>query len=236
VTTGSDEVLAENKDCPGCKESKPVTAFGRNSARKDGLAYYCKQCFGEVSARSYRKRRRAEGKDVRERREAPPGQRWCPDCADFLPLERFGLNASAPTGLAGYCLTHQGRRSDESRDRVHGSRRGYRLKSRYGVTESEVNDMLLRLAALCPICRRGLGVKPHVDHDHETGEVRGLLCFTCNVGLGNFGDDVERLRRGALYLQGTLTAPSRIAEGVYDVAGFGWRRVSQSAEDLAADG
>ena len=62
--------------------------------------------------------------------------------------------------------------------------------------------MLERQAGLCPICRRGLGDKPHVDHDHETGEVRGLLCFTCNVGLGNFGDDVERLRRGARYLEG----------------------------------
>ena len=55
--------------------------------------------------------------------------------------------------------------------------------------------MLERQAGLCPICRRGLGDKPHVDHDHETGEVRGLLCFTCNVGLGNFSDDVERLQR-----------------------------------------
>ncbi|WP_426560297.1 endonuclease domain-containing protein [Angustibacter sp. McL0619] len=41
------------------------------------------------------------------------------------------------------------------------------------MTETQVDDMLERQAGLCPICRRGLGDKPHVDHDHETGEVRG---------------------------------------------------------------
>ena len=50
----------------------------------------------------------------------------------------------------------------------------------------------------CAICQ----VRPaeHVDHDHETGAVRGILCFTCNVGLGNFGDEPERLLLAHRYL------------------------------------
>jgi len=125
------------------------------------------------------------------------------------------------------------------------ARRRTHLKSRYGLTDEEVDILIAEQHGTCAVCgeppsskntRAHWNGKLCVDHDHETGEVRGLLCFTCNVGLGNFGDDVERLRRGARYLERTLTAPSRIAEGVYDVAGIGWRRVPQTAEDVAADG
>jgi hypothetical protein len=40
-----------------------------------------------------------------------------------------------------------------------------------------------------------------IDHDHTTGEVRGLLCPTCNAGLGHFKDSPELLLKAALYLQ-----------------------------------
>jgi hypothetical protein len=54
----------------------------------------------------------------------------------------------------------------------------------------------------CPICW-----KPdpeHVDHDHKTGKVRGILCFNCNGGLGQFRDDPAALRRAAEYLEGQM--------------------------------
>lgn len=62
----------------------------------------------------------------------------------------------------------------------------------------------------CPICLGELTVKnAHVDHDHVTGTVRGILCFNCNGGLGQFRDTAESLRRAALYLTaaGTATEP-----------------------------
>jgi hypothetical protein len=150
--------------------------------------------------------------------------RWCPDCDDFAPLDSFGANAASTKGVAFYCKRHLEERRQASAAKHHGSTRNYHLHHRYGIGDDEVDAMVEAQAGLCPVCRRGLGDKPHVDHDHATGQVRGLLCFTCNVGLGNFSDDIERLERAATYLRGSLTAPSRIAPGVYDVAGTAWRR------------
>ena len=59
--------------------------------------------------------------------------------------------------------------------------------------------MLAAQGGLCAICRNAPAA--HVDHDHDTGEVRELLCFNCNGGLGQFKDDPEVLRAAADYVE-----------------------------------
>jgi hypothetical protein len=220
---------ADVKLCRRCGIQKLLEEFGKNKRRQDGRAEYCRECFRQINLASYRKRQAAKGRTVRDERLAPPGMRWCPDCQDFKAESQFPKNRSTSTGFAAYCKPHQNARSKESKLRVHGGSRHYHLTRRYGIGDDEVDAMVEAQAELCPVCRRPLGTKPHVDHDHASGQVRGLLCFTCNVGLGNFSDDPERLERAAAYLRGELTAPSRIAPGVYAVAGTTWRR-----QDLAA--
>jgi hypothetical protein len=58
--------------------------------------------------------------------------------------------------------------------------------------------MLSEQGGLCAICKAAPAV--HVDHDHATGQVRALLCFNCNGGLGQFKDDPDVLRAAAEYV------------------------------------
>lgn len=81
---------------------------------------------------------------------------------------------------------------------------------RYGITRQEYNDLLEKQRDSCAICQTmEVGRKGHthfhVDHDHSTGKVRGLLCDLCNRGLGYFKDDAYLMRKGTSYLESHQT-------------------------------
>ena len=77
------------------------------------------------------------------------------------------------------------------------------LKYRYGITLEEWDRLVEEQHGACLICnfRPESPRQLHVDHNHQTGEVRGLLCNNCNVGLGYFADNAERLARASMYVQ-----------------------------------
>lgn len=80
-----------------------------------------------------------------------------------------------------------------------------RLLKRYAVTEAQLTVLINDQAGGCAICREPLrnGYQTHVDHDHMTGRVRGILCRQCNLGLGHFMDSAARLEAALLYLRRT---------------------------------
>jgi len=74
----------------------------------------------------------------------------------------------------------------------------------YGISPEEFDELVALQEGQCAICR---GDEPggkgnwHVDHDHETGRIRGLLCGDCNLGLGKFRDRPDLLELAAAYLR-----------------------------------
>lgn len=85
------------------------------------------------------------------------------------------------------------------------AKRARKLKRKYGLTPSTFDSMLADQGGLCAICKTGDPGKRgwHVDHDHQTGLVRGILCRECNLGLGFLGDTAETVAAAAKYLEPT---------------------------------
>lgn len=83
------------------------------------------------------------------------------------------------------------------------SSRKTKLFRAYGLTEQAFNELLIAQKGGCAVCGStewGAGGVPHVDHDHATNEIRGLLCSRCNCGIGMFRDDPELLLEAVRYL------------------------------------
>lgn len=77
----------------------------------------------------------------------------------------------------------------------------YSIKQNYGLTQKHYESLLVAQNNICAICPSVLGEKPHIDHCHETNKIRGLLCRHCNIGLGNFKDNITRLESAIAYLK-----------------------------------
>ena len=84
-----------------------------------------------------------------------------------------------------------------------GRSRASHLKRKYGITLDDYEAMLVAQGGGCAICGAPEpdGQSLHVDHDHDTGAVRGLLCFTCNAGIGMFDHDIDLLSAAVDYLR-----------------------------------
>lgn len=76
------------------------------------------------------------------------------------------------------------------------------LRAKYGLTPDDYLSLLGQQNNQCGICANELSpTATHVDHDHATGVVRGLLCFLCNTALGKFRDNPDVLRAAISYLE-----------------------------------
>ncbi len=111
-----------------------------------------------------------------------------------------------PEKIAAYRLEHRvvaAARAKVTYAEQREKARARQLKRLYGITLDTYNQMLDAQAGRCAICGSTLSSRSlDVDHDHDTGKVRGLLCQSCNHGIGHFGDSPEILREAVAYLEG----------------------------------
>jgi hypothetical protein len=144
----------------------------------------------------------------------------CHMCGTWKPMDEFYRAKHHRDGRTSYCkpCCYQRRRSySESstarENRLEGNRqrgrlrskekkRDTKLKGRYGIGVADYEEWLDSQGGVCAICEMLPADGKHldVDHDHRTGQVRGLLCRRCNYGLGFFGDDGMLLVRAGDYL------------------------------------
>jgi hypothetical protein len=193
----------EGKTCPRCKTHKPFAAFTRPSDGQEGT--YCRPC---AKAKWTEERRRHEERRLAEQRERyarsvdPTEIRRCPRCGEDKPRSEFSAN-----GKGGYCKPC---RADYARE-ANQRKRDQRREEQYGYTSDDFDALRAKQGGGCAICGRTRVTNGrwtsehaddlHVDHDHVTGDVRGLLCNKCNVGLGLFEDSPESLLRAIEYLK-----------------------------------
>lgn len=185
---------APTRVCTDCGEEKPVAEFHGKGNAVDGTPKYQSYCRPCANTRRARRGTRPE---VAQRAQ----QRYRDKAG------REVLNA------------RQAARRDADREEYRRYEADRHLQKKYGITREEWWGMVDAQNGRCAICSRELdttlrkrgrpGLKTCVDHCHDTGAVRGLLCDACNKGLGAFGDDLDRLRCAVRYLSSSSEEKSQ---------------------------
>ena len=179
------------KTCSKCGEIKPLGEFHKNKNAQDGYSHTCKECACARARKWY---------EANKVRVAAIKRVW------------YGANKGrrATTNRA-WEEAHKDRRlaankaqREANPDRTAATKKAYALKRHFNISLTDYDEMLEAQDSSCAICGRTIaeeGRRLAVDHDHETGEVRGLLCGNCNQGLGRFMHDQELLHSAIAYLE-----------------------------------
>lgn len=130
----------------------------------------------------------------------------CAKCGEEKASSDFGVCKAKKNGLQSYCRTcsTKTRREYVAKRPPLDKERASQFKYRYGVTKEAFDSMWEDQDGKCCICQEDLSLELRgyaIDHNHETGQVRGLLCNKCNTGLGLFMDNPDFLNRAEGYLR-----------------------------------
>ncbi|HMH94140.1 MAG TPA: endonuclease VII domain-containing protein [Streptosporangiaceae bacterium] len=180
--------------------------------REHSCLGYCKGHYSRVH-----KTGTAGGAEIRERRKETGSvdgpEATCQGCGEIKPAKDFYVyRGSKAQPVAPYrrqpckeCVKAERQKWRQENPELLSERQiGYRLQFKFGITREQYEALLAAQGGVCGIC--GTPPRPgkkrlHLDHDHQTGAVRGVLCGWCNTAVGLFGEDVSLMARAARYLE-----------------------------------
>lgn len=144
----------------------------------------------------------------------------CPNCNEEKELfEFYKHNRNGGDGYQCWCKVCMNSR--ERQKKTSEQYRKYDLKSKFGITQKDYEEILESQNGVCSICGCEESVSHRykegsqnlsIDHCHKTGNIRGLLCSNCNQGLGRFKDKPKLLLKAIEYLNKSVE-PTNAANG-----------------------
>lgn len=188
--------------CSKCKKEKDETQFYRTQSRT-GFHHTCIPCC-KNRWKDYVERPDSPRKLKGRKRYIEPLTKICTGCKQEKDIEQFSKRSERANGRRPKCKDCNAILHKKWASKNPSSSRIRNLKSKYGLSAEDYSMLLQSQGGGCAICRRTKDpVKKslHVDHDHQTGKVRGVLCSLCNKGLGFFADNLKLLRNAADYLE-----------------------------------
>ena len=184
------------KKCTKCRKTKTLDSFGKRKEGKDGLNSRCKPCRVELSLAN---KRRNQHKPCTScgHPEREIGSSLCKPCKQKGREVSISNNSHKPCTSCG----HPERATGQPVCRVCSGIKS--AMSKYNITEDEV--IALRAKNHCDACGRSKEEAAtekafHIDHCHDKGHVRGVLCHYCNTALGMMLDDPVRILKLGMYL------------------------------------
>lgn len=199
------QVIEDGKKvCTTCNQWKSVSEFYSHPSSVTGLSVSCKHCVDRCEDTRIQK----TDKPVIRQQNIRDNKKWCPSCKQWKSFDDF--YTIIPVGnrspYSSYC-----KKCDRLKAKQYKTPEWYRTqnyKRFYGITIEDYDQMFEDQVGCCTICGTkepgNTGKHFHVDHDHETGIIRGLLCSHCNTALGLFKDNIESLEAAIQYLQAPI--------------------------------
>jgi Recombination endonuclease VII len=181
------------KICSNCKIEKSINEFYNQKGRKYGKESRCIKC-KLITKETH------EQNNMRKIIDQKIEQRSCRICNTIKNISEFHKSKAGFAGRVAICkpclkpITHK--KAVKRKDVI----RNYELKKAYGITQNDYNEMLIAQKGVCKICSIQKEETLHVDHNHTTGKIRGLLCNRCNMSLGMVKEDIIILNNMISYL------------------------------------